>query len=529
MKKLFVLAAFLVFTTHIGVAQMLINWQQSFGGMNVDCAYDIAQTEGGYLVAGNALSNDGQVNCYVDGGSLWLLKIDNSGNLLWQMCYENDAYRIIKAIGNPDYYLVGGVISEPYPDDYNLWISKIDSLGNIIWERTLGNSIGILGGDQYGEATNDGGVIATAQIDSQGGDITNWYGGYDGWIIKLDSTGNTEWDFSVGTSQLEFINCIIQTGDNGYLAGLYGTPNGIGGNIDCDIQSFANPDAILFKLDADGNPEWHHCYGGSGHDGVVRLLETENGYMVAAFGGSNDGDLAGSGWHGEADVWLVQTDFSGNIIWQKCYGGSGYDSPKKIFQTSDGGFMVFANTTSFDGDVVGNPSNYYTNSSIWVFKIDSIGELQWQQCIGGETMERVYGVSRQGDYDYTVAGEMRYSPTGDVNCSNFVYGSQQNYWVFGVSDTIVGTPETSEVIMDLQVFPNPATNSTTFSYNLPIGIHQGSIEVRNTTGQLVASTRLNEAKGEWVLHLNNIPSGLYIYTLSTQQRTTTGKLVVSGE
>lgn len=509
---------------------MLINWQQCFGGMNVDCAYDIAQTEDGYLVVGDTQSNDGLVACNTNGGrALWLLEINNSGSLIWQRCFENDyASRIVKVIGNADYYLVGGTYAEPYPDTYNLWVSRIDSMGNIIWERTLGNTIGIAY-EQYGEATNDGGVIAAAQIVSQGGDITNWYGGYDGWIIKLDSTGNTEWDFSLGSSQFEFINCIIQSSDNGYLAGLYGTPNGIGGNVDCDIQSFANPDAILFKLDADGNPEWHRCFGGSGHDGVVRLLETANGYMVAAYGGSNDGDLIGSGWHGDGDVWLVQTDFSGNIIWQKCYGGSGYDSPKKVFQTSDGGFMVFANTTSFDGDVVGNPSGYYTNSSIWVFKIDSVGELQWQQCIGGETMEIVYGVSQQGDYDYTVAGEMRQSPTGDVNCSNFVYGSHQNYWLFGISDTIVSTSETSEVIMELQVFPNPATNSATFSYSLPVGIHQGSIEVHNTTGQLVASTKLNEAKGEWILHLSNIPPGLYIYTLSTQQSTITGKLVVSGE
>ncbi len=516
MKKIFVLAAFFVLTTQMGWSQMLINWQQSFGGMNVDYAYDITETEGGYLVVGGTLSSDGQVACNTNGGStLWMVKINNSGRLIWQRCYENDAYRIIKAIGNPDCYLVGGAISEPYPDDYNLWISKIDSLGNIIWERTLGNNIGILGGDQYGEATNDGGVIATAQIDSQGGDITNWYGGYDGWIIKLDSMGNTEWDFSVGSSQLEFINCIIQTGDDGYLAGLYGTPNGIGGNIDCDIQSFANPDAILFKLDADGNPEWHHCYGGSGHDGVVKLLETANGYMVAAYGGSNDGDLIGSGWHGDGDVWLVQTDFSGNIIWQKCYGGSGYDSPKKIFKTSDGGFMVFANTTSFDGDVVGNPSNYYTNSSIWVFKIDSVGELQWQQCIGGETMEKVYGVSQQGDYDYAVAGEMRYSPTGDVNCSNFVYGSQQNYWVFGISDTIVSISETAEKILVLEIWPNPVSQTLMLEYKNPENHQDLNLLIYNTLGKRVYTEGIITGQKASKVDVSNWNCGVYFAVVTS--------------
>ena len=374
MKKLILIFIFFILFANCMISQMQINWQQSYGSMGYDHAYDIVPTEGGYLVIGVTLANGGQVECNYDNSNpLWMVKINNYGSLIWQRCYHGyDALRIVKSIGSDDYYLVGGTYSEPYPDDYNLWISRIDSLGNIIWERTLGNTIGILGGDQYGEATNDGGVIATAQIDSQGGDITNWNGGYDGWVIKLDNVGNTEWDVSIGSSHFEFINCIIQTNDGGYLAGLYGTPNGVGGNIDCDIQSYSTPDAILYKMDASGDEEWHHCYGGSGHDGIVRLLEIENGYIAAAYGSSNDGDLTGSGWHGDKDVWIFKIDIDGNIIWQKCYGGSRWESPKKIFQTSDGGYIVFANSTSQDGDVVGNPSNYYTNHSIWVFKINSV-------------------------------------------------------------------------------------------------------------------------------------------------------------
>jgi len=200
MKKLITSLTVLLLLSVISYGQLQINWQQSYGSMATDKAYDIVQTEGGYLVAGAAYSGGGQVNCTIDG-SMWLIKIDNSGNLLWQKCYEHsDTYRIVKAIDSPYYYLIGGAMGEPYPGTYNLWIAKIDSLGNIIWERTLGNNIGILGGDQYGEATADGGVIATAQIDSQGGDITTWHGWYDGWVIKLDSLGNTEWDFSIGSS-----------------------------------------------------------------------------------------------------------------------------------------------------------------------------------------------------------------------------------------------------------------------------------------------------------------------------------------
>jgi hypothetical protein len=130
--------------------------------MAPDIAYDIVQTNGGYLVTGAVFAGGGQVTCTEDGAG-WLIKIDNAGNLLWQKCFQKrGAIRMVKAIGNPYLYLIGGGNAEPYPDDYNLWIAKIDSLGNIIWERILGNTIGILGGDEYGIATNDGGVIGTA-------------------------------------------------------------------------------------------------------------------------------------------------------------------------------------------------------------------------------------------------------------------------------------------------------------------------------------------------------------------------------
>jgi hypothetical protein len=475
-KLITLIVAFL--TIHLfSYGQFQIDWQQCYGSMETDIAYDIVPTVDGYLVTGAVFSGGGQVTCTLEGAG-WLIKIDVSGNLLWQKCFEKKgAYRMVKAIGTPHYYLIGGSNADPYPDAYNLWVAKIDSLGNIIWERTLGNTIGILSGDQYGEATEDGGVIATAQIDSQGGDITNWYGGYDGWVIKLDSAGNTEWDQSIGSSQFEFINGIIQTSDGGYLAGLYGKPNGIGGNVDCIVYPApGGADAIVFKMDSIGNPEWHQCYGGSGPEAVNKLLEVENGYLIAGIGGVNDGDLVGSGWHGDHDVWLIKIDYMGTILWQKCYGGSNGESPKRIFQTSDGGFMVFANTHSFDGDVVGNPS-LGSEPSIWIFKVDSMGNLQWQQCIGGTRSERVYGVVKHSDYKYAVAGEMFFSPSGDVNCSNFVYGSQQNFWVFGISDTTVNVVENDAEIAEIKVYPNPVNSILNIDFPVEYQILNIKIEI----------------------------------------------------
>ena len=94
----------LLFLSQSLFAQLQVDWQQCFCSMDHDIAYDIAQTEEGYLVLGIEWGGDGQVTCS-DDGSTWLLKIDNSGNLIWQKCYEHiGGYRMEKAIDSPNYF-----------------------------------------------------------------------------------------------------------------------------------------------------------------------------------------------------------------------------------------------------------------------------------------------------------------------------------------------------------------------------------------------------------------------------------------
>jgi hypothetical protein len=503
--------------------QLQINWQQCFCSMDHDYAYDIAQTDGGYLVVGMQEGGDGQVTCTEEPG-IWLLKINHTGNLIWEKCYEHAAaYRMTQAFGNSYYYLMGATISEPYPDVPNLWISKMDSTGSFIWERTLGNNTGISDYNFYSTSTKDGGVIASVDIFSQGGDITNWYGGYDGWIIKLNSLGNTEWDFTIGSANTEWIIGISQTKDNGYIAAAAGSPDGTTGNIPCTSFTPGFSDAIIYKLDSLGNPEWHRCYGGSYNDVAISIFSLDDGYLIAGGGESADGDLTGSGWHGGHDVWLIRTDLSGDIIWQKCYGGSNDDDPVRIFQTSDDGFMVFGNTKSLDGDVVGNPS-LGSEPSIWVFKIDSSGQLQWQQCIGGTRTERVYGVIQNGDYDYTLAGEMFYSPSGDVNCSNFIYGSRNNYWVFGISDTIVNVNEPLQLNDKIKIYPNPANSVLNIDFPDDYNAQNTIIELLDINGKLMLKSETVTSSTQ--IKINHLNSGFYIVKVQNDNTLITKRIII---
>jgi len=454
MKNILIIA--LLFISAPIVSQnMDITWQNCFGGSEHDYAMDIVETDNGYLVVGATNSNDGDISFNHGRGEGWLLSIDTLGNLLWERCYGgSDGEMFDKILSNNDstYYILGrsgssdGDISyDPYPNSGDFWILKIDEAGNIIWDRIVGTT-------HYdhiftGITTNDGGVIAIGWAGINDGDKSVWYGYYDMWMIKLNSEGEVEWDFTLGGSDFDFPHAIIQTSDEGYLVGGTAIVEP-GGNLECNMHDQA--DAVLVKLDSARNIEWQHCYGGSDYDGATELIELSDGYMFSGYVQSNDGDI--SGWHGAHDIWVVKIDFYGNIIWQKCLGGSNDEFVSKIFQTSDDGYLVFGNTSSNNGDVSGNHSITNEDNDIWAVKLNSAGEIQWQQCIGGTRNEILnFGVIQKADDHYIIAGRTDHA-TNDVQCA--LHGFNEDFWVFEIKDCTQYMPQT----------PNQATGPDTLCY-----------------------------------------------------------------
>ncbi|OQX75236.1 MAG: hypothetical protein B6D61_10745, partial [Bacteroidetes bacterium 4484_249] len=216
------------------------------------------------------------------------------------------------------------------------------------------------------------------------GDVSINYGLFDMWMIKLNNEGEIEWDFTLGTTSQDYGQAIIQTSDGGFLVGGTSTLAG-GGNLDC--KNHGQADGVLVKLDADRNIEWQQCYGGSDYDGIYGILELNDGYLLSAFTASNDGNV--SGYHGEADIWIVKIDFFGNIIWEHCFGGYKGEVTYNLFKTNDEDFIFIGRTKSNDGDVTGNHSLSEYDNDIWLVKLSSEGELLSQQCIGGEGDERI--------------------------------------------------------------------------------------------------------------------------------------------
>ncbi|OGU59238.1 MAG: hypothetical protein A2X64_01725 [Ignavibacteria bacterium GWF2_33_9] len=154
--------------------------------------------------------------------------------------------------------------------------------------------------------------------------------------------------------------------------------------------------------------EWAKSYGGNGYDQATSIDNTKDGgYIICGSTGSNNYDVNGN--HGESDYWIIKLNANGKIEWQKCLGGTNGEGTNFIKQTSDGGYIVVGDSFSNDGDVTGN----HGGADCLIFKLDSVGSIQWQKCFGGKRNEKANSIIQTSDGGYIFAGTT-ISIDGDV-------------------------------------------------------------------------------------------------------------------
>jgi hypothetical protein len=105
--------------------------------------------------------------------------------------------------------------------------------------------------------------------------------------------------------------------------------------------------------------------------------------------------------HGESDIWVIKIDNNGNLIWEKTYGGLRFDAAEGVRPASDGGFILSGNSKSEDQDLTMNAGE----NDIWLLKIDSRGNLVWQQTFGGSDLDYGFDALESSDGSLLLVGE----------------------------------------------------------------------------------------------------------------------------
>jgi hypothetical protein len=353
------LCASLVFTVEADAAM----WSQTYGGTENDEGWSVVQTvDGGYAVAG-------YTNSYGAGAwDVWLIKTDTSGTAQWNQTYGGTDYDAgWSVVQTSD----GGYAVAGYTNSYgagwsDVWLVKTDASGTLQWNQTYGGTVTDVGFSVV--ETSDGGYAIAGYTFSYGA------GSADVWLVKTDANGNEQWNQTYGGTSADEGYSVVETVDGGYAVAGYTTSYGTG-----------SADVWLVKTDSAGMVQWNQTYGGTDYDAGWSVVQTsDGGYAVAGYTTSY-----GAGW---SDVWLVKTDASGNEQWNQTYGGTDWDEGWSVVQTSDGGYAIAGDTTSYE---------YYV---VWLVKTDASGTLQWNQTYGGTDEDVGRSVVETVDGGYAVAG-----------------------------------------------------------------------------------------------------------------------------
>ena len=450
-----------------------LQWENTIGGSGSETLLSVQQTaDGGYILSGYSGSNiSGDKTENSIGGfstvDYWIVKTDTAGNILWQNTIggsDDDLLFSVQQTTDGGYILGGysrsnisGDKTENSNGDYDYWVVKIDAAGNIQWQNTIGGS----GADYLRsiQQTADGGYILGGYSYSYiSGDKTETsIGGSDYWLVKTDTGGNIQWQNTIGGSSYDYFNSIQQTADGGYILGGYSSSHISGDKTE---NSFGNKyDYWLVITDSLANIQWQNTIGGSGDDQLYTIKQTvDGGYIL---GGGSNSSISGDKTEGNRDTteitddyWIIKTDASGNIQWQKTIGGNNYDRLFSMQQTAKGEYILggysFSNISGDKTENIMGGGDYWlvkitekynsiTGNLFFDFNSNSVydtGELLLANRKVKEQNTGRFAFSEQnGHYSISVfdTGSYTVAPS-PINCFNTVPATQSAYFA-GINQT----------------------------------------------------------------------------------------------
>jgi len=248
--------------------------------------------------------------------------------------------------------------------------------------------------------------------------------------------GELDWEASFGGSGDESAQAVIQLSD-GNLA-----INGFSNSTDGDISAKSTNvmDYWALKITENANIVFDNAIGGSDDDRGRDLVEnSEGGLTLVGYSKSSDGD--GSINKGQHDNWIVKTNASGNVVWERSYGFSGHDHAYSIINTADGGYLMGGfldvgasggegNDIVIDGFENSDNNGRHGVGEYWIHKLDANGTMQWRRYFGGSNNDRIFDVVEANDGGYILCG---WSESNDFDISN-AKGSY-DVWILKVSSS----------------------------------------------------------------------------------------------
>jgi len=298
-----------------------------------------------------------------------LFKLDSSGNQDWNYTYDSgssDYSTAVISTSDGGYGILGKISNGVNYDD--IILLKVDSSGNFDWNYT------------YDGGSYDFSTFLISTSDGGYGILGRTHNGSDNDILllKVNSSGSYDWNYTYDGGGNDYPTVIISTSDGGY---------GILGKVYNDFDR----DILLLKIDSSGNYDWNYTYDGGNHDYSTSLISTsDGGYGILGYthNGSND------------DIILFKLDSSGNQDWNYTYDSGSSDYSTAVISTSDGGYGI-----------LGKISNGVNYDDIILFKLDSTGSYDWNYTFDGGINDYSVSLISTDDGGYVILGITDQYPT----------------------------------------------------------------------------------------------------------------------
>jgi hypothetical protein len=247
-------------------------------------------------------------------------------------------------------------------------------------------------------------------------------GNNDIWVIKVDENGNKLWDKSFGGNSNDIPLKIINTNDGNYIIAGYKP-----------LSSYPSyfSSYWLIKISPTGDVIWQKYYEGSSFKGndLSDIILLSDGYLIGGSSEANIGNNKSENSRGFYDYWVIKTDFDGNKIWDKTFGGSSGEILNSIVATPDNGFLIGGQSYSPAGFDKSQGRYGDGTDDYWIVKMDANGTKLWDKTFGGSSSDKLKRIINMPDGGYLLAGQSN-SPAGSDKSQNSK--GDNDYWVIKI-------------------------------------------------------------------------------------------------
>lgn len=325
--------------TGMNFQNIIKEWDKVYGGIENDYLLDAKQTnDGGYILVGASESIVSFDKTDPPGApgrfDYWIVKIDGLGVKEWDsdIATEGAPDWGLSVLQSPDggYLVVGmsfspasGEKSAPNRGGRDVWLVKLNGTGQVVWDKSYGGTAS----DYVYQIVpvSDGGYLVVGASKSPPNTLKTEPiigGEFDGWILKIDGTGNRLWDRTLGTTDFDIFFSGLELPDHSIIlvGASNGPPNPAKGKTD---PPEGGTDVWLVKLDASGNLLDDKIIGGIEDDAATHIIQTsDNGFALAGITFSGPGGDKSSPHFGDSDLWIIKLDQSWNIVWENSFGST---------------------------------------------------------------------------------------------------------------------------------------------------------------------------------------------------------------